>query len=219
MEIDHVMSTLTVLPENLIIEAEGPVHPWILASKLVIHQNCTTGMEAFAAGKNVINYVPDLLRKNGVVAFVPDRLSHSASSPVELVKAVQNIINYDFRQKEIYGNEVNLLPNMKIKSAISMLDGIEHLSHEISQGKSNLFAVMMLMRFKLAAFRFKKIAGVGLTKNREYRGGVIRECDILRYIAFFEEIYSGQGDCRLGKMVRLDDELFYMVPEMINMHR
>jgi surface carbohydrate biosynthesis protein len=43
---------------NLTIIREGPAIPWIMASRLLIHTNCTTGVEAIALDKPAICIVP-----------------------------------------------------------------------------------------------------------------------------------------------------------------
>ena len=44
---------------NVLIIYEGAVTPWILGSKVLIHNGCTTAIEATLAGKPVINYSPN----------------------------------------------------------------------------------------------------------------------------------------------------------------
>lgn len=43
---------------NVLIECSGPVVPWLLASKGVIHNGCTTAVEAAVLGKPVLAYRP-----------------------------------------------------------------------------------------------------------------------------------------------------------------
>jgi surface carbohydrate biosynthesis protein len=43
---------------NVHVVHEGPVTPWLLACKMVIHNNCTTGMEAHLLDTHVISYKP-----------------------------------------------------------------------------------------------------------------------------------------------------------------
>lgn len=49
---------------NLAIVREGPAIPWIIASRLLIHTNCTTGVEAIALDRPAICIVPSELRIN-----------------------------------------------------------------------------------------------------------------------------------------------------------
>lgn len=44
--------------KNLIIEDKGSFIPWMLASRVLIHSSCTTGIEAYAAGKTVMSFLP-----------------------------------------------------------------------------------------------------------------------------------------------------------------
>ena len=50
---------LLVNHSNIMVVYNENVAPWILASDMVIHSSCTTGLEAFLLGKPVISYVPD----------------------------------------------------------------------------------------------------------------------------------------------------------------
>lgn len=42
--------------ENVRVVYEGPVTPWLLACKCLIHDGCTTGLEAHFGGRKIINY-------------------------------------------------------------------------------------------------------------------------------------------------------------------
>jgi surface carbohydrate biosynthesis protein len=44
--------------KNVAVTRDGSVLPWIRASKLVVHSNCTTGIEAVLAGRPVVNLLP-----------------------------------------------------------------------------------------------------------------------------------------------------------------
>lgn len=43
---------------NVAVIHRGPVTPWIIAAQAVIHDGCTTGVEAYLAGTPVINFRP-----------------------------------------------------------------------------------------------------------------------------------------------------------------
>lgn len=43
---------------NIVVNHEGPVNPWILGAEALIHDGCTTAIEATIAGIPVINYKP-----------------------------------------------------------------------------------------------------------------------------------------------------------------
>jgi surface carbohydrate biosynthesis protein len=43
---------------NIMVNHEGPVNPWILGAKALVHDGCTTAIEASIAGVPVLNYKP-----------------------------------------------------------------------------------------------------------------------------------------------------------------
>lgn len=43
---------------NVHVVFEGNVVPWLVGADALVHNNCTTGIEAVAAGKTVLNFVP-----------------------------------------------------------------------------------------------------------------------------------------------------------------
>jgi surface carbohydrate biosynthesis protein len=44
--------------ENVIVRRDANVLPWIRAAKVVVHSNCTTGVEAVLCGRPVVNFLP-----------------------------------------------------------------------------------------------------------------------------------------------------------------
>lgn len=44
---------------NVVVTREGGVLPWIRSAALVVHSNCTTGIEAVLAGRPVLNLLPE----------------------------------------------------------------------------------------------------------------------------------------------------------------
>jgi surface carbohydrate biosynthesis protein len=71
---------------NVKLVHEGSVLPWILASDVVVHNSCATGIEAFAMGVPVVTYRP--LTSRAYDAFLPNAVSHQAKTQQELVALV-----------------------------------------------------------------------------------------------------------------------------------
>ncbi len=71
----------------------GNVIPWLMASKGLIHNGCTTGVEAYLLGVPAISYRPvvDPYFDNHVFAL-PNRLSHECFSVEEAEGLVQKIL-------------------------------------------------------------------------------------------------------------------------------
>ena len=45
--------------KNVVVTRDESVLPWIRAAELVVHSNCTTGIEAVLAGRPVLNLLPE----------------------------------------------------------------------------------------------------------------------------------------------------------------
>lgn len=72
--------------DNVKVIYQGSVTPWLLASKLVIHNGCTTAIEATLAGKPVINFNPSAADESSNV--------YLASVCGTTFSSIEDIINY-----------------------------------------------------------------------------------------------------------------------------
>ncbi len=80
---------LAALP-NVKVLHEGSALPWILASEVLVHNSCATGIEAFAMGVPVISYRP--FRSETYDSFLPNALSREARTEEELVAMVKTLL-------------------------------------------------------------------------------------------------------------------------------
>jgi hypothetical protein len=79
--------------ERVRVINEGNVVPWLMATKALIHNGCTTGLEAFAIGLPAIAYrttVDDYIDHN--LPRVPNLLSHQCFNFEELRVTLENIL-------------------------------------------------------------------------------------------------------------------------------
>ncbi|PLX34623.1 MAG: hypothetical protein C0605_12985 [Hyphomicrobiales bacterium] len=67
---------------------EDSVIPWLLACKVMIHNSCSTGIEAFLLNRQSISFVP-FKTSVGEVEF-PDQLSCSATSETQLISIIKD---------------------------------------------------------------------------------------------------------------------------------
>jgi surface carbohydrate biosynthesis protein len=77
--------------KNVKVLCEGNVAEWILGSELLIHNNCTTGVEAYLLGKSAISYRPFCDSRFDL--FLPNALSAEALALDELLELVKQAIN------------------------------------------------------------------------------------------------------------------------------
>jgi len=88
--------------DNIIVRSDNDIAPWILASKAVIHNCCTTGLEAAFMKKNTIAYTPNSVsqyklnsvNKIAKVAFNEDELLDGIFSPAEFHPSMMNLDGY-----------------------------------------------------------------------------------------------------------------------------
>ncbi len=71
---------------NLHVISEGNIVPWLLAASVVVHNGCTTGLEAFLLGRRVLAYKP--FRDPVYDMDLPDSLSEPVRDPDELARAI-----------------------------------------------------------------------------------------------------------------------------------
>ncbi|MEM7489075.1 MAG: surface carbohydrate biosynthesis protein [Pseudomonadota bacterium] len=73
---------LTATHENVAVLHEGPVHPWILASAVAIHNMCTTGIESYLLDHDVVAY--EEVSSEGQRGSLANALSRSVGSQADL---------------------------------------------------------------------------------------------------------------------------------------
>ena len=80
---------------NLCVVREGPITPWLLATDLLLHSNCTTGLEAFLLGRPTVAFVPAWEPRfdDGL----PNAVSQRAATASELVDLVRANLDVDKR--------------------------------------------------------------------------------------------------------------------------
>ncbi len=73
--------------DNVMVIHKGHVHPWLLASQVMIHSSCTTGMEGYLLGRPVLGYQP--ITSEESVEDLPNKLSHNVDNAEELLDLVR----------------------------------------------------------------------------------------------------------------------------------
>jgi surface carbohydrate biosynthesis protein len=74
---------------NVQVVHEGNVLPWLEAASVLVHNGCTTGVEAFALGRAAISYCPVVSEEHD--RFLPNALGYRASTLPELIALVREI--------------------------------------------------------------------------------------------------------------------------------
>jgi surface carbohydrate biosynthesis protein len=77
--------------KNINIVFEGVAAPWIIGSKLLIHSSCTTGLEAYCLGKEVVSFLPTL--DNDIPKSISNRVSHKFQKKEDLISWLKNFLD------------------------------------------------------------------------------------------------------------------------------
>lgn len=78
---------------NVDVRHEGSVIPWLMASGAVIHNSCTTGVEAYLLGRPVISYRP--VTHDTFDSPLPNALSHDAPDIDTLTSLLGSLLTTD----------------------------------------------------------------------------------------------------------------------------
>lgn len=108
--------------KNIFVENSGPVNVWILAADLVIHDGCTTGIEAFIGGIPVINYKS--LNNADHDLWLPNQLGIKCVNEKEVIDVISKL---EFK-------------NNRVKKAIQNQEKVERLIENIKRDIFEVFA-------------------------------------------------------------------------------
>ncbi len=115
-------------PQNVKVIHQGGISPWILASDLLIHNSCTSGVEAYAMEKPAIAYTPYI--DNRFDQNIPNPLSQQSSSVEGVLELIdKNLSNKglgrDTEKTKLYNfhitNDKTLLSGERIMAALDQL--------------------------------------------------------------------------------------------------
>jgi len=109
--------------DNIEVRSDHDVAPWIIASKAVIHNCCTSGLEAAFMKRNTIAYTPNLVsqyklnnvNKIAKVAFNVDELLEGIFSPAEFHPSMMNLDGY-LIDKIPLDDIVNAIEGVQVRS-------------------------------------------------------------------------------------------------------
>lgn len=85
--------------KNVTVNSEGNVIAWIIASEAIIHNSCTTGVEAYILDGQPIAYQPAVSEPYDL--HLPNSLSHCVREEAALFELVDSIIHKKFDLKSL----------------------------------------------------------------------------------------------------------------------
>lgn len=92
-ESNQIYQDLAARSERIVINKEGNVVPWLLAAKALVHNGCTTGLEAYVLGVPAVSYLATL---NKLYDYdfqgLPTKLSYQCFNFEELQTTLNRIL-------------------------------------------------------------------------------------------------------------------------------
>lgn len=189
---------------NVQIIREGPITPWINNSFALMHNGCTTAIEATILGKPVVTYVPTKLEH--YTCEVPNSLGHK----VKTLEELSNKLNHIFENLKLYSkNDKNEKFNEVICKKI-YIDKNELAAEKIikiweknEKEKFSIKSNLTKFQFDLKKIKFKKMGKkiFNKTKNplENYKFPSLIEKDIINKVKKLKNILGIEKEiyCKL----------------------
>ena len=147
---------------NIKIIRSGNIIPWLMASKVIIHNGCTTAIEGSLLDKTVISYRPH--KNPNVETYLPNAVSISIERKEDVVDFIKK---FDSDKSNLSNkNSINLLNNYfkiennKEDTSFKILNIIENLSKKktlkINNIKDNILIEFAIIKSLIGNFIYKK---------------------------------------------------------------
>jgi surface carbohydrate biosynthesis protein len=81
--------------KNVVVTRDDSALPWVRAAKLVIHSNCTTGIEAVLLGRPVLNLLPECEGRAELNVEVAREAGHVTGSISDAVQKADDLLSGD----------------------------------------------------------------------------------------------------------------------------
>ncbi|MBL8673330.1 MAG: hypothetical protein JNL07_00460 [Rhodospirillales bacterium] len=117
---------------NVVVLHEGNVVPWLLAAQTVIHNGCTTGLEAYVLGARPLAYRP--VASDEYDLKLPNSLSHEIFGEAELIDTVDAILAGRFEidasearaQRELLDRHISAFDGpLAVERIADVVEGVE----------------------------------------------------------------------------------------------
>ncbi|RZS98261.1 surface carbohydrate biosynthesis protein [Cecembia calidifontis] len=138
---------------NIIVNHEGAVGPWILGAKAVIHDGCTTAIEAALSGVPVINYKPHY--DPNLDIWLPNQMGVQLKNHTEVFDYLRDVLSGKEAGCKINNIEKvsSLFENFKSNAFENLIQVIKEVEKEKGQCKvkemSNAQIKALYLKFEL----------------------------------------------------------------------
>ena len=153
--------------ENVHVIYEGSVVPWILASDLMIHADCTTAIESLLLGKRPISYLPKDYDPDYVTSL-PLRASRCFESKNDLIKYINNKDTLDHKVDIEKFPFINDYFSYSKSATHLIVENINNLKNDYTNSNTFGLSLKILIYLKLKSIksRLSNIIINDLVKNK-----------------------------------------------------
>jgi len=192
--------------KNVHVIHEGSVAPWLLACELLIHDGCTTALEAYMLDTNVINYKTIQNPEHDLV--VPNEIGIKCFSKDEVMDEIKNILRSKEKKSSaglsrLAGTLIDNFSSDSFAKLVSVIRGVEskisrsahrynRAGHLVSEYAHRTYAngkkmVRPMFKEKYMAYKF-------LTGSSTFKG--LKRADVNSRIKRIEDILNVKVSCR-----------------------
>ncbi|GAA0454067.1 surface carbohydrate biosynthesis protein [Alkalibacillus silvisoli] len=145
---------------NVVVAPFGNVVDWILASELVIHNGCTTGIEAYLLEKPVISYMP--IEDERYDVFLPNQFSYKAITTDDIIDSIHNGYSTHEKTRKQHNVLTHYISGWKTPAYEQIIDAMKQL--DVESHPTNTFQPNPIKRSKKARERFTRLTDQDIRK-------------------------------------------------------
>jgi len=188
--------------KNVYITNDGAATSWIIGSEIVIHQDCTTAIEAIFAQKPVISYVP--FEDNSDLFWLSTFVSDIANNEPEMISKIREYLNgkkfiLNAEQESILNNEV---VNSSKETSDLMIDIIKKIVISMNNTNSGNGVKENILIAYLKRFCSRFIRRLRWLKGKSKKSG---------YTIKFEGLNKKEVKDKIEKIKKIDLDSFIEV--------
>ena len=132
--------------ENVHVIHEGNIVKWLIAASVIIHNGCTSSIEAFLLKKPIISFIPITSKTFDV--HLPNSLGIKATNHEDIIELLKNIPNIKLSDREYKNLLYKLNDYCKWSSDYSATDSIVSLLSSLKVPRTNFPSTRKLLHLK-----------------------------------------------------------------------
>ncbi|MBN2703871.1 MAG: hypothetical protein JXR23_06630 [Pontiellaceae bacterium] len=167
-EADALYKTVFSGVKNIHVIHEGPIGPWLLAADTIIHEGCTTAIEASFSDAKIINYKATQDSENDI--RLPNLVGHKATTPEEAIGIIRDNKPCSINPEALHELE-EMMENYHSDSFENLARVIEEKIDSLSSSTFKSPKISTLHREYLRSSlskKWKKAVSSKRRKSREY---------------------------------------------------